>query len=465
MKQDILVYFEKRLLLHDECTLPGLGSFTVTPINTSQKAEISASTYYTLQFTATHQEANANKLITYICIKEDISETDVRNELNNFVQAIIQQINDKNIAPFGHWGKWQKNTDGSLVFHAYTFANKQLTIKQEAETESIPNQNTAEKNIEENTDITTLTPSSDINFDASKNDANRSNPIIAKPDQSTSLLPKEKKSDNKKNEEKKTSPVISVKKRWLAAAALFFILLIGAAAYFAFQPTFNDNNNIVSYYPKTKESSQVGVLTNADVNTIEPKSSLVNEKATEAENNMLKEKQNKDSLKNKERILTPISNVDSAVNTTVEKELKSVEITKPAAPPPASVANEKVNSKTAEMISSNSITPTLETKPTVEYSSSTAIYPGGSDELKKFLMKNLNPSVATQNGTVLVRIVIDQEGNVTAPSIAQSLNTASDKEALRVVNKMTKWVPAKQNGASVAQKLMIPITFRAGERP
>lgn len=91
-------------------------------------------------------------------------------------------------------------------------------------------------------------------------------------------------------------------------------------------------------------------------------------------------------------------------------------------------------------------------------------FKGGEDEMYRFIAKNLEyPIVAYETGVqgkVLVRFIIDENGNVTNPQVTKSLDPACDKEALRIVRMMPQWIAGKQNGRSVPVYFTLPIVFR-----
>ena len=91
-------------------------------------------------------------------------------------------------------------------------------------------------------------------------------------------------------------------------------------------------------------------------------------------------------------------------------------------------------------------------------------YPGGAIAMFKFLQMNVcYPEAAQKNkteGRVIVRFVIDKEGNVMEPKIEKSVSPDLDNEALRVVKSMPKWRPGMVKGKPVAVQFHLPIQFR-----
>ena len=96
------------------------------------------------------------------------------------------------------------------------------------------------------------------------------------------------------------------------------------------------------------------------------------------------------------------------------------------------------------------------------FSSTTAEFPGGVEAFRKFLLKYLVTPDELEIGdkkTVLVRFKVDSDGSLSDPQIIQSAGDKYDKEVLRVLSKMPKWIPATQNGAKVATWFTQPVTF------
>lgn len=90
-------------------------------------------------------------------------------------------------------------------------------------------------------------------------------------------------------------------------------------------------------------------------------------------------------------------------------------------------------------------------------------FPGGINELMKFLQENMKyPEDATKEGKqgrVIVRFVIDKDGTISDATVMRSVYPSIDAEALRVVNAMPKWTPGKVKGAPVRVKYTLPLVF------
>ncbi|MDU1905422.1 MAG: TonB family protein [Dysgonomonas sp.] len=91
-------------------------------------------------------------------------------------------------------------------------------------------------------------------------------------------------------------------------------------------------------------------------------------------------------------------------------------------------------------------------------------FPGGDAELMRFIGSNLKyPTIAAENGIegrVVIRFVVSKDGAVTDAQVVRSLDPSCDKEAIRVVKSMPKWVPGKQNGRNVPVYYTLPVLFK-----
>lgn len=91
-------------------------------------------------------------------------------------------------------------------------------------------------------------------------------------------------------------------------------------------------------------------------------------------------------------------------------------------------------------------------------------FPGGKDAMMEFLSKNIKyPVVAEENGIqgrVLVKVVVKKDGTIDSPIVVKGVDPSLNKEAIRVVKTMPKWIPGKQKGEPVNVSFTVPVTFR-----
>ncbi|SMO54895.1 energy transducer TonB [Solitalea koreensis] len=91
-------------------------------------------------------------------------------------------------------------------------------------------------------------------------------------------------------------------------------------------------------------------------------------------------------------------------------------------------------------------------------------YPGGIDQIGKFIGKTLRyPPMARETGVqgrVTVTFVVEKDGSITDVTVLRGIGSGCDEEAVRVIKAMPKWKPGKQNGKPVRVHFSLPIMFR-----
>ena len=91
-------------------------------------------------------------------------------------------------------------------------------------------------------------------------------------------------------------------------------------------------------------------------------------------------------------------------------------------------------------------------------------FPGGDSALIEFLRKNLKyPKKAIKNkieGRVLMSFNVEKDGSISEVKKMNDVHPLLDKEAVRIVKKMPKWIPGKHDGKVVRVRFTLPVTFR-----
>lgn len=90
----------------------------------------------------------------------------------------------------------------------------------------------------------------------------------------------------------------------------------------------------------------------------------------------------------------------------------------------------------------------------------------GTAGLLAFLNRNVKyPVIAEENGIqgrVICTFVVERDGSITDVKVIKSVDPSLDKEAIRVIRSMPKWIPGMQKGEPVRVKFTLPVTFRLG---
>lgn len=92
-----------------------------------------------------------------------------------------------------------------------------------------------------------------------------------------------------------------------------------------------------------------------------------------------------------------------------------------------------------------------------------AEFPGGADAWRRYLERNLHiPEQAIERGTqgtVSVQFIIDQEGKISQVEALNDPGNGLAEEAVRIIQRGPRWIPAQQNNRKVKYRHIQRITF------
>lgn len=89
-------------------------------------------------------------------------------------------------------------------------------------------------------------------------------------------------------------------------------------------------------------------------------------------------------------------------------------------------------------------------------------YPGGVIEMEKFIERNLiyrDEASRSNNNRVVLRFVVMPDGTITNIGIIKGLNPLFDNDAVKVVKRMPKWIPARQGKKAVPYYHYLSVFF------
>lgn len=88
-------------------------------------------------------------------------------------------------------------------------------------------------------------------------------------------------------------------------------------------------------------------------------------------------------------------------------------------------------------------------------------FPGGQEALMTYINHNIKyPDEDCGQGRVVVSFIVEKDGSITNATIRRSVDSAFDREALRVISSMPKWIPGKNNGRKVRVRFNVPVQFK-----
>lgn len=73
--------------------------------------------------------------------------------------------------------------------------------------------------------------------------------------------------------------------------------------------------------------------------------------------------------------------------------------------------------------------------------------------------KPVYPCEQGVSGRVIVSFVINENGQVTDPEVLRHVDKDLDKEAIRIIKSMPRWIPGEHKGKKVKVRLTLPVMF------
>lgn len=89
-----------------------------------------------------------------------------------------------------------------------------------------------------------------------------------------------------------------------------------------------------------------------------------------------------------------------------------------------------------------------------------ASFPGGKEELKKWLKENMDyPADMKRYGSVVIDFVVKKNGKLSDFKVHKGVNEDLDILAVEILRGMPKWEPAIKNGKAVDSNVQLPVKF------
>jgi len=91
-----------------------------------------------------------------------------------------------------------------------------------------------------------------------------------------------------------------------------------------------------------------------------------------------------------------------------------------------------------------------------------ATFPGGYAKMFKYIDEHIKfPNMyCSIEGKVYVRFVVTKTGEIEQTKVIRAVDPLLDEEAIRVVNSLPKWEPAKIKGELVNSWFIVPVKFK-----
>ena len=92
-----------------------------------------------------------------------------------------------------------------------------------------------------------------------------------------------------------------------------------------------------------------------------------------------------------------------------------------------------------------------------------ASFPSGDNEWLNFINENFNfpieLSESAPTGKIYCSFVVEKSGEITNVRVAKGVHPLLDKEAIRVIELMPNWLPAKHKGKIVRSYFTLPVSY------
>lgn len=93
-----------------------------------------------------------------------------------------------------------------------------------------------------------------------------------------------------------------------------------------------------------------------------------------------------------------------------------------------------------------------------------AYFPGGMTEMNKYINDNFQYPTSfigeTPYGRAFIEITVDIDGSIKEAKVLKGVSEELDKELLRIVKNMPKWIPADSKDGKVKSLVRFPINFK-----
>ena len=89
-------------------------------------------------------------------------------------------------------------------------------------------------------------------------------------------------------------------------------------------------------------------------------------------------------------------------------------------------------------------------------------FPGGnvSEFIEKHLIYPENAKAKGIQGRVITQFVVHRNGSISDVQVVRGISPELDKEAIRIIKSMPKWLPAREHNIPVRVKYTLPVNFK-----
>jgi protein TonB len=164
----------------------------------------------------------------------------------------------------------------------------------------------------------------------------------------------------------------------------------------------------------------------------------------------------------KKKLFVPPVIKDDVIDELPEEEVKKIEKEEDSIRSAETVSLADSLEKVRQQLAENQSLITRNAD-TILYLEQLPQFPGGAEALRSFIKATLHyPADALRRkvqGTVMLSFTIEKDGSIRSVIISKSVDPIIDFEAVRILESMPRWTPARMHGKSVATMMVMPISF------
>lgn len=91
-------------------------------------------------------------------------------------------------------------------------------------------------------------------------------------------------------------------------------------------------------------------------------------------------------------------------------------------------------------------------------------FPGGTSELLQYISSNISYPASERRlgkgGRVFCSFIVEKNGSISDVRVYRGVNDVLDREAVRVIRSMPRWIPGRMKGETVRVKYAVPVDFK-----
>ena len=125
-----------------------------------------------------------------------------------------------------------------------------------------------------------------------------------------------------------------------------------------------------------------------------------------------------------------------------------------------------VNGNEAKLVESPHIKRPAEGSVALKIADQMPEFPGGDEALKEYIQSHItrNNGDDCTTGRVIVQFVVKKDGSIGEVKVVRSLGKDADKESVRVIKSLPRFIPGRNGGKPVDVWYVVPVKFKLSDK-